>query len=101
MSRTIAFERLIPCIEKTKSYRPALNTALRYVFKGLNGEKLRAEKHGSMWMTSEEWVNDFYDRATRAELAKHAGPEIAQPKQRSEKARAKAIEKAERDLARV
>lgn len=99
MSQTIRFERLIPCIERVKSYRPAMNTGLRYVFKGLHGERLRAEKHGSAWMTTEEWVIDFYERVTRAEIAKHSGPVLDHPKQRSEKARSRALERAERELA--
>ena len=84
-----------------KGYRPSLNACLRYIVSGLYQERLRAERHANRWMTKVSYVNDFIERSTQAKIAKMQKPVLEQTKTRSVKAREKAIEKAERDLARV
>lgn len=90
---------LVEAFYKAKCYRPSLNACLRYIISGLYGERLMAERHANRWVTTISRVNDFVARSTEAKLRKMRGPVIEQTKGRSAKAKERAIERAEKELA--
>lgn len=83
---------------EAKGYRPALNTVLRYIISGLHGERLSAERHSNRWVTTTDRVDDFINRSTNAKIELMQHPKMSMPLGRSEKSRARAIARAEREL---
>jgi hypothetical protein len=42
-----------------------LHTVQRWIRKGIGGTKLRAQRIGGRWFTSDEWINDFIHARTQ------------------------------------
>lgn len=86
-------------IEFLTDYRPPTGTWLRWIIKGKGGIQLKALQLGGQWRTTVENVQDFLESTTKAEIDSRNQAPVAPARSRSEAARARAIARAEKELA--
>ena len=76
--------------------RPSPVTITRWHRNGRNGKRLRVAKVGGRILSKDEYVIDFFENAD--EIAQAKKVEVSQPKTRSEAARKKASDEANKQL---
>ena len=87
---------LSDAFEKKTGRRPPPCTTWRWSSKGVKGVKLQVVFMGGTRLTTEEWVQDFIDAVSRANMEKHeAAPPMQTPRQQERNA-----EKAAKKLAK-
>ena len=86
------------CPERRSGVRPNVATLWRWMQHGVRGIKLESLMCGATRCTSVEALQRFFDRLTEAADAEQTAPVIPPPVSKS---RSKAIEAAERRLARA
>ena len=81
--------------ESKTGRRPNPCTAWRWSTKGVKGIKLQVLFVGGTRLTTEEWVQDFIDAVSKANMAKHEAAPMQTPRQQERNA-----EKAAKKLAK-
>ena len=85
--------------EEISGYRPSVPTMLRWIVSGKKGVRLKAYQLCGTWKTTTEYAQQFLDETTQATIDGRTQAPAAPARSRSESARAKAIAKAEKELA--
>ena len=85
------------CEDRT-GYRPPTGTWLRWVVRGKCGIRLKAHQLGGEWKTTDEYFDEWLEATTAATIERRTLPVEAPAKTRSEKARSKAVARAEAEL---
>jgi hypothetical protein len=87
---------LSDAFEKVTDRRPNPCTTWRWSTKGVKGVKLQVTFMGGTRLTTEEWVRDFIDAVSRANMAKHEVAPMQPPRQQELAAKKSAKKLAER-----
>jgi hypothetical protein len=77
---------LSDAFEKKTGRRPNPCTTWRWSSKGVKGVKLQVVFMGGTRLTTEEWVQDFMDAVSRANMAKHEVAPMQTPRQQDRNA---------------
>ena len=83
---------ILDAFELVTGRRPNPCTAWRWSSKGVKGVRLQASFMGGSRLTTEEWVREFIDAVSRANMAKHEVAPMQTPRQ-SERNAEKAAKK--------